>query len=77
MVKYECNVCSYITTNKSDYVKHNQTKKHHKKVTIIDKNHIEKSDICRQISVESQCIPVHPSAPQCTEKSQNNLINKC
>ena len=76
MVKYECNICNYITVNKSDYVKHNQTKKHHKKVTIIDKNHIKKSDTYSHIFAESRCIPVHPSAPQCTEKSQNNKFSK-
>ena len=33
MDNYECNVCKYITKYKKDYIKHNKTKKHIKKVT--------------------------------------------
>ena len=32
MVKYECTICDYSTSNKADHIKHNNTKKHIKKM---------------------------------------------
>ena len=42
MVNYKCKICNYSTKNKSDYTKHNNTKKHFEKV--LQYNNINNSD---------------------------------
>ena len=42
MVNYECNICSFITKNKRNYIQHNNTNKH--KIKVLQTINPEKQD---------------------------------
>ena len=67
MVNYECNICSFITKNKRNYIQHNNTKKH--KIKVLQTTNPEKQD--------NYEIKSHPSPTQVPPKSHLNICRYC
>lgn len=67
MGKYECKICNYITKNKTNHIKHCNTKKHLEKV-------IENTEINDIQNYQNES---HPSPTQVPTKSHSNICQYC